>query len=46
MGIVKRDNASVRYLQGIPVYKCTTCQKKFQTKGIAEQHMRRKHGSA
>lgn len=42
---VKRDNSNVRYLQGIPVYKCTECKKRFQTKAMTEQHIRREHGT-
>lgn len=41
--VVKRDNYNVRYLQGIPVYKCTECNKRYQTKALAEQHIRREH---
>jgi len=42
---VKRDNSSVRYLQGIPLYRCTECSKRYQTKAMADQHIRREHGS-
>ena len=43
--IGRRDNSDCRYLQGVPMYRCGVCKKKFQTKALAEQHMRRKHGS-
>lgn len=42
--IIKRDNSMVRYLQGIPMYKCSECKKRYQTKALLEQHIRRKHG--
>jgi hypothetical protein len=41
--IGKRDNSTCRYLQGVPMYSCNICKKHYQTKKLAEQHMRRKH---
>lgn len=31
------------YCKGRPVWKCPKCNKNFQTKAIAEQHIRRNH---
>ena len=40
---VKRDN-SLFDIRGCPMYKCTECTKRYQTKAMAEQHIRREHG--
>lgn len=42
--IIKRSNDAYD-IRGVPMYKCSECKKRFQTKAIAEQHMRRVHGS-
>lgn len=42
--VVKRNNEMFD-IRGVPMYKCSECNTRFQTKAIAEQHMRRKHGS-
>ena len=39
---IKRDN-SMFDIRGCPMYRCTGCGKRHQTKGICEAHIRRKH---
>ena len=40
---VIRDN-SLFDIRGCPMYKCTGCSKRYQTKAMTIQHIRREHG--
>jgi len=43
---VKRDNSTAYDIRGCPMYKCTACSKRYQTKRMVESHIRQKHGTS